>query len=74
MSTFGIRALSESLAIELSGTNIHVMIVHPGGVKTNLIKNAPDLKESEREAAHQTFTKAAMLTPDKAAEKILPRC
>ncbi len=71
MSKFGIRALSESLAMELSGSNIHVMIVHPGGVKTNLIKNAPNLDEADRDAAHQSFTQAAMLTSDKAAEKIL---
>ena len=71
MSKFGIRALSESLAMELSGTNIHVMIVHPGGVKTNLIKNAPNLDEANREQAHQSFSQAAMLTSDQAAEKIL---
>jgi len=71
MSKFGIRALSESLAMELSDTNIHVMIVHPGGVKTNIIKNATNLADADREQAHQTFTRAAFLTPDKAAEKIL---
>jgi NAD(P)-dependent dehydrogenase (short-subunit alcohol dehydrogenase family) len=71
VSKFGVRALSESLGMELSGTNIHVMIVHPGGVKTNLIKNAPDLDEAQREAAHHAFTQAAFLTADKAAEKIL---
>ncbi len=71
VSKFGIRALSESLAMEFSGTNIHVMVVHPGGVKTNIIKNASNLEDANREQAHQTFTRAAMLTPDKAAEKIL---
>ena len=71
MSKFGIRALSESLAMELSDTNVHVIVVHPGGVKTNIIKNAPNLDAADREQAHQAFTQAAFLTADKAAEKIL---
>jgi NAD(P)-dependent dehydrogenase (short-subunit alcohol dehydrogenase family) len=71
MSKFGVRALSESLSMELMGSNIHVMAVYPGGVKTNIIKNAPNLAGNEREQAHQAFTQAALLTPDKAAEKIL---
>ena len=71
VSKFAVRALSESLAMELVGSNIHVMVVHPGGVKTNIIKNAPNLSDRERDAAHQAFTQAAFLTPEKAAEKIL---
>jgi short-subunit dehydrogenase len=71
MSKFGGRALSEALSMELSGTQVHVMIIHPGGVKTNIIKNAPDLADSQREDAHQVFTKAAFLTPEVTAQKIL---
>lgn len=71
MSKFAVRALSESLQSELSKTNISVLVVFPGGVKTNIIMNAPDLKEDEREAAHSNFSKAAMLTADGAAGRIL---
>jgi len=71
MSKFAVRALSEALSMELSATPVHVMVVHPGGVKTNLIRNAPDLAEDQREGAHQIFLKAAFLTPDKTAGKIL---
>ena len=71
MSKFAVRALSESLQSELSKTNISVLVVFPGGVKTNIIKNAPDLQENEREAAHSNFTKYAYLTADDAAERIL---
>jgi short-subunit dehydrogenase len=71
MSKFAVRALSESLQSELSRTNISVLAVFPGGVKTNLIKNAPDLKENERETAHSNFTKSALLMPEAAAQKIL---
>jgi short-subunit dehydrogenase len=71
MSKFAVRALSESLQSELSKTNISVLVVFPGGVKTNIIKNAPDLKENERASAHSSFTKYALLTADDVAERIL---
>ena len=49
-----------------------MLIVHPGGVKTNIIKKAPDLTEAQqREEAHAIFTQAAGLSSEKAAEKIL---
>lgn len=71
MRKFAVRGLSETLQSELSKTNISVLVVFPGGVKTNIIKNAPDLKENEREAAHSNFTKTALLTADDAAQHIL---
>jgi len=71
MSKFAVRGFSETLQSELSKTNISVLVVFPGGVKTNIIKNAPDLKENERDAAHSNFTKNAMLTADDAAQRIL---
>jgi len=71
MSKFAVRALSESLQSELSKTNISVLVAFPGGVKTNIIKNAPDLKENERESAHSNFTKTALLSSDDAAQRIL---
>lgn len=71
MSKFAVRGLSETLQSELSGTNISVLVVFPGGVKTNIIKNAPDLKPDEKESAHSNFTKNATLTAEDAAHAIL---
>ena len=72
MSKFAVRGLTESLQSELVGTNVSILIVQPGGVKTNLIKNVPDLTDAQaREDSHQEFTRAAGITPEKAAEKIL---
>lgn len=72
MSKFAIRGLTESLQSELVGTDVSILIAYPGGVKTNLIKNAPDLSDSEqRENAHKDFTRAAGISPEKAAQKIL---
>jgi NAD(P)-dependent dehydrogenase (short-subunit alcohol dehydrogenase family) len=71
MSKFAVSGLSELLAMENVGTGLHVMSVHPGGVKTDLIRNAPDLAESERENAHRNFTRFALSTPDYVAARIL---
>ncbi len=71
MSKFAVRGLSETLQSELVGTKISVLVVHPGGVKTNIIKNAIDLDENQREVAHQNFSKFALLSTDEAARQIL---
>lgn len=71
MSKFAVRGLSETLQSELAGTKVSVLVVHPGGVKTNIIRNAPDLDESQRDAAHQNFSRFALLDADEAARQIL---
>ena len=70
MSKFAIRDLTEALQSEFSGSNISLLIVHPGGVKTNIIKNAPDLRDAQqRESAHVEFSRFAMFKPESAARK-----
>lgn len=71
MSKFAIRGLSEALQSELASSKVSILLVHPGGVRTNLIKNAPNLREDEREAAHANFSRFATLDADKSAGKIL---
>lgn len=71
MSKFAVRGLSEALQSELVGSTVSLTIVYPGGIKTDLIKHAPDLAEAQREAAHENFSRAALLTSDNAARKIL---
>ena len=72
MSKFAIRGLTEALQSELSGSNVALLIVHPGGVKTNIIKNAPDLRnDQQREASHAEFSRFALIDPETAARKIL---
>ena len=39
-SKFAVRGFTESLRHELEGTNISVTCVHPGGVKTNIVRNS----------------------------------
>ena len=71
MSKAAVRGLSEVLQCELAGSNVSVLLVHPGGVKTNLMKNAPNVQEDKREAIHSNFTKFAFLDVDKAVKQIL---
>jgi short-subunit dehydrogenase len=39
-SKFAVRGFSESLRGELAGTNVRVVTVHPGGIKTAIARNA----------------------------------
>jgi NAD(P)-dependent dehydrogenase (short-subunit alcohol dehydrogenase family) len=72
MSKFAVRGLTEALQMELVGTNVTVTSIHPGGVKTNLMRHAPDLvNDSQREAAHKSFVRGATLSAEKVAAAIL---
>lgn len=72
-SKFAIRGFTEVLRMELIGTNICTTTVHPGGIKTNISKNArakgriaPFHQDSVDE-----FEKVAKTSPEKAARSIL---
>ena len=74
-SKFAVRGFSESLREELRGTGVHVVTVHPGGIKTNIARTsrvaaAADEAYARRRA--QIFEEK-MLTqpPEKAAREIV---
>ncbi|MFK7976882.1 MAG: SDR family NAD(P)-dependent oxidoreductase [Halioglobus sp.] len=69
---FAVRGYTEALRQELTGTNIHVCCVHPGGIKTNIARSARggDPNESPDERGDR-FQKMAGTTPTSAAEQIL---
>lgn len=70
MSKFALRGLGESLQMEYAGEPMHNLMVYPGGIKTNLMKNAINLSQEQAETAHKKFHDTASLTPDKASLKI----
>jgi short-subunit dehydrogenase len=37
---FAVKGYTETLAQEMHGTSIHVSCVHPGGIKTNIVRNS----------------------------------
>ena len=74
-SKFAVRGFTESLRHELRGTGVSAVTVHPGGVKTNIARNAryhghplhPGMTHDE---AVRSFDAMAFTTPEKAAKTI----
>lgn len=74
-SKFAVRGFTEALRHETAGSKLHVMCVHPGGIKTNIARTArfyvgPD-GGTNHDAAASFFDRLARTTPDQAAAKIL---
>lgn len=74
-SKFGVRGFSEALSYELEDEGVTVSVVHPGGVKTNVARNAivdniptPGVTKDQMNA---NFDDNAPTTPERAAEIIL---
>ncbi len=72
------RGFTDALRMELesAGSGVSCTTVHPGGIRTNIARNAridpsvlPD--GSDRTDHSAEFDKIARTTPEKAAEKIL---
>lgn len=70
-----VKALNQTLIQELRGTNIHITSVHPGGIKTNIVRNSRIVKPLEpalsKEQMAKRFDKIAGTTADKAASIII---
>ena len=74
-SKFAVRGYTEALRQELLGTSVHVTCVHPGGVKTNIVKNGRNNTNALGQATDCAamaleFEKIARTTPDEAAKII----
>lgn len=68
---FAVRGLSESLAYELANDNIDVLCVHPGGIRTNIVRNARGQTGDERHARMVKVFDRMPTTPERAAELIV---
>jgi short-subunit dehydrogenase len=75
---FAVRGFTDTLRMELEieGANVSVTTVHPGGIKTNIARNAridPGVRAmaTDPEQAAQSFERAFITSPEKAAEQIL---
>jgi short-subunit dehydrogenase len=71
---FAVRGYTESLRHEMTDTNVHVMCVHPGGIKTNIVASARGVDEAERQQRSADFTAFAKTTADSAARQLLQAC
>lgn len=73
-SKFAVRGFTESLRHELADTSVSVTSVHPGGVKTNIVRNSRVGAETPAEWKDQgtkLFDRVAKTTPETAAEDII---
>jgi NADP-dependent 3-hydroxy acid dehydrogenase YdfG len=70
---FAVRGFTESLKAELIDTPIKAMSVHPGGIKTNIARNARGgfNHGEDREAAIEQMERNFKTTPEEAARTIL---
>lgn len=75
-SKFAVRGFTEALRHETRDSNLHVMCVHPGGIKTRIAHSArfyvgPSGDKDQQKVADQFQKKLARTTPDQAARTIL---
>jgi NADP-dependent 3-hydroxy acid dehydrogenase YdfG len=72
---FAVRGFTDALRQELRGTGVRAVTVHPGGITTNIARNARIRRDPEglgrtKEQMAAQFEAMTMTTPDKAAEII----
>lgn len=71
VSKFGVRGFTETLRVEMRGTNLQVVCVHPGGIRTNIANNVEFKSEKEKERFVRNFEKSSPTTAKQAAEVII---
>ncbi|MGH3473686.1 MAG: SDR family NAD(P)-dependent oxidoreductase, partial [Aeromicrobium sp.] len=70
---FAVRGFTEALRQEMITERqpVKVTCVHPGGIKTNIARNADQSEGRNHDALSKEFDKLARMSPDKAARVIL---
>jgi len=76
---YGVRGFTDALRLELeiAGSNVSCTTVHPGGIKTNIVRNArldPSIEAVGGGSVHETqrrFSRVALTSPERAARRIL---
>ena len=71
---FAIRGFSESLRHELETTGVGVSVVHPGGVATNIARDARvslAIDPADAARAKSRFSKSLVTTPEAASARIV---
>ena len=71
---YAVRGMSEALREEMlvAGHPVGVTSVHPGGIKTDIVRNSRVSAKEDKEATSELFDKRlAKMTPDRAAEIIV---
>jgi len=73
MSKFAVRGLTETLWDELQGTGVRAVLVHPGGIATNIAANTPMAANSGAVEQTMALANARQMTtpPADCAEEIV---
>jgi NAD(P)-dependent dehydrogenase (short-subunit alcohol dehydrogenase family) len=73
-SKFAVRGYTESLRHELKGSGVRATTIHPGGIRTNIVRNArfhvDDRGGTDHAAMAAEFARIARTSPQKAAKTI----
>jgi len=75
-SKFAVRGFTQSIRHELEGSNVGVMVVHPGGVATAIARNAripKGLFSAEEEARRRSAAEKLLRMPPERAGEIIVR-
>jgi short-subunit dehydrogenase len=69
---FAVRGFTEALRQEMIAARhpVKVSCVHPGGIKTNIARDARGLGSADKEKSAASFEKLARTTPEQAAKVI----
>ncbi len=73
-SKFAVRAYTDALRVELKGSKVGVTVIHPGGVRTNIVRNGRHFNNplgQELSEMIETFERLARTTPEQAARTII---
>lgn len=71
---FGVRGFTECLRMELMGTKVGTTVIHPGGIKTNIARNARrggKVTAAMHQQSAQLFDQTVPTTAAEAARQIL---
>ncbi|MHA7662476.1 SDR family NAD(P)-dependent oxidoreductase [Mycolicibacterium sp. HS_4_1] len=70
---FAVRGFTEALRQEmkLAGHPVKVTTVHPGGIKTNIVRNSTAAADIDSAGLNKLFDRCALTTPEQAAKIIL---
>ena len=71
---YAVRGMSEALREEMlvAGHPVGVTSVHPGGIKTDIVRNSRVSAKEDKDATSELFdTRLARMTPERAAEIIV---
>ncbi|MBW2232620.1 MAG: SDR family oxidoreductase [Deltaproteobacteria bacterium] len=69
-SKAGVRAFTEALWTELDGTSVRLTCVHPGGIRTNVIRSARGMEAGDKARAVELQERFAM-PAQRAAAKVI---